>query len=383
MYIELDKNTEYIINKLEESGFEAFAVGGCVRDSILGRKVTDYDITTSALPQETKTVFSDHAVIETGIKHGTVAVVLDHIAYEVTTYRTESGYTDSRHPDNVSFVRNLDEDLARRDFTMNAIAYSHKRGIVDTHRGVKDIKSQIIRAVGDAKIRFSEDALRILRALRFSATLGFELERETSFAVHELAPTLQRVSPERVYTELKKLLCGDFALNVIVNYRDALSPIFPISNDITRLYCLPNDFAMRIAYVCKEKSLSALSYLRADNETKRRVDMLLSSSPVPQDIYELKMYISSYGNRKDALDVVSYRHALYNEDSDNIAEKLLDEGRCIFVHELDINGNDLMSMGIEGKEISKAKEYLLSLVLSDLVENKKEALLSYIKQKES
>ncbi len=381
MNIKLDKNTEYIISMLEDSGFEAYAVGGCVRDGILGRPITDFDITTNALPQETKMVFSENSVIETGIKHGTVGILIDNKLYEVTTYRTESGYTDSRHPDKVSFVRNLDKDLARRDFTMNALAYSHKKGIVDVFGGVKDIESKTIRAVGDARTRFSEDALRILRALRFSSTLGFALEENTASAAQELAHTLNKVSHERVYTELKKLLCGDYAENVITKYRDALSSVLPIKEDVSRLSSIPCDFAMRIAYVCGEQAINALIQLRADNETKRRAEMFLSASPVPNGICELKKYISSYGNKEDALEVVIYRRSLFGEDSECNTERLLNEGKCLFMHELDINGNDLMSIGIHGRDITLAKEQLLSLVLTDQIENKKELLLKALKNK--
>ena len=205
--IKLPDDVQFIIHTLQLHGFEAYAVGGCVRDSILGREPGDWDITTSAMPEETKALFDK--TFDTGIEHGTITVLLNHEGYEVTTYRIDGKYEDSRHPKEVTFTRNLKEDLLRRDFTINAMAYSHETGIVDEFEGMEDLKRRVIRCVGCAKDRFTEDALRILRAVRFAAQLDFVIEDETYKAIAEIAPNLVHVSKERIQVELTKLLLSD------------------------------------------------------------------------------------------------------------------------------------------------------------------------------
>ena len=202
--IQIPEKVNKIIHTLQEHGYEAYAVGGCVRDSFLGREPMDWDITTSAMPEETKALFPH--TFDTGIEHGTITVLLDHEGFEVTTYRVDGKYEDSRHPKEVIFVRNLKEDLLRRDFTINAMAYNEKEGLVDIFGGMDDLKAGIIRCVGNAQARFSEDALRILRGIRFAAQLGFELEDETREGMRLLAPTLRKISAERIQVELVKTL---------------------------------------------------------------------------------------------------------------------------------------------------------------------------------
>ncbi len=207
MKIILPKNVEKIINALYAAGYEAYAVGGCVRDSILGRVPNDWDITTSAKPEEVKAIFK--RTVDTGLKHGTVTVLFGKEMYEVTTYRIDGEYEDSRHPKSVEFTANLKEDLLRRDFTINAMAYNDTEGLVDIFGGLDDIEKKTIRCVGNAKERFTEDALRLLRAVRFAAQLGYEIESETYEAIKELAPTLSKISAERIQTELNKTLLSD------------------------------------------------------------------------------------------------------------------------------------------------------------------------------
>ena len=207
MKIQLPEKVNTIIQTLQEHGYEAYAVGGCVRDSLLGREPGDWDITTSASPDETKKLFA--RTVDTGIEHGTVTVLLGKEGFEVTTYRIDGKYEDSRHPTEVIFTRNLREDLLRRDFTINAMAYNDTEGIVDIFGGMDDLKRKIIRCVGNARERFGEDALRIMRGVRFAAQLGFSLEKETKEAMTELAPTLEKISAERIQTELVKLLVSD------------------------------------------------------------------------------------------------------------------------------------------------------------------------------
>lgn len=205
--IKVPKDVHFIISKLEENGFEAYAVGGCVRDTVLGRKPQDWDITTSALPLQVKEIF--HRTIDTGLQHGTVTVMLKGVGYEVTTYRIDGEYMDSRHPESVEFTSNLIEDLKRRDFTINAMAYNPRCGMVDAFDGIGDIERKVIQCVGKAEERFGEDALRILRAVRFSAQLGFGIEEKTAAAICKLAPNLVHISKERIQTELEKLILSD------------------------------------------------------------------------------------------------------------------------------------------------------------------------------
>ncbi len=204
MTMQIPEKVEYIIDILMKNGYEAYAVGGCVRDSILGRKPEDWDITTSAKPEQVKALF--HHTIDTGIQHGTVTIMLDKEGFEVTTYRIDGEYKDNRHPQNIEFTSNLKEDLKRRDFTINAMAYNSKDGLVDIFGGIEDLEEKIIRCVGNPKDRFSEDALRMLRAVRFAGQLGFSMEEKTKEAIIEMAPTLKNISAERIRTEMDKLL---------------------------------------------------------------------------------------------------------------------------------------------------------------------------------
>ena len=225
--MQIPQNILYILDRLELAGYEAYIVGGCVRDGLMGAQPHDFDITTSALPEETEQVFSDLKVIETGIKHGTVTVLYEGEPIEITTYRIDGDYADGRHPDEVKFTRSLAEDVARRDFTMNGIAYSPKRGLVDLCDGAEDIRRGVIRCIGDPDKRFGEDALRIMRALRFSAVLGFAIEENTAASLRRNKLLLSRVSVERIFVELQKLLCGRNAGAVLREYAEIFAEIIP------------------------------------------------------------------------------------------------------------------------------------------------------------
>lgn len=223
-YVKIEKNVKLIIEKLEAAGFEAFAVGGCVRDSLLGLEPMDWDLTTNARPEQIKQVFT--RTVDTGIKHGTVSVLIDNEAYEVTTYRTDGEYEDHRHPKNVSFTPNLREDLCRRDFTINAMAYSEKTGIVDLFGGKEDLEKGVIVCVGDPKKRFDEDALRMLRAIRFAGKLGFEIEEKTFDAIVEKSSTIVNVSAERIRTEISKLICSKEPMKLMLAQKSGLTSYF-------------------------------------------------------------------------------------------------------------------------------------------------------------
>lgn len=376
MEIKLNKNAELIIKKLNNAGFEAFAVGGCIRDLILNREVTDYDITTNALPLQIKDVFFEYKVIETGIKHGTVSVIIDGESFEITTYRTESAYTDSRHPDSVSFVSDVRDDLSRRDFTVNAIAFSPKEGIIDPYNGIEDIKCKIIRTVGEPEKRFSEDALRILRALRFSSVLGFDIDDETSKSIFELGESVLKVASERILTEFRKMLLGNNSASVVEKYKKVIGNILPLADDIADFYKIPNDFSMRLFYLCRDNISRALEFLRCDNHTKSRCDMLANSKEIPKEYIEKKLYVSLLG-RKDSEYVYNFRNALYGEDEKGEILTIINSNECLSVKELKINGNDLLLNGFSGKDIGIVLNSLLVSVIKGQVENQYDELMYF------
>ena len=212
---------------LSSNGFEGWIVGGCVRDFLMGREPADFDITTSATPSETIEAFKGYRIIETGLKHGTVTIIVGGMSLEITTFRIDGEYFDGRHPSEVKYTRNLKDDLSRRDFTMNAIAYNEEHGLYDIFGGQKDIENKKIVCVGEAEKRFSEDALRIMRAIRFSSQLGFEIEEKTAEQVHRLKHTLKKISAERIRVELDKLLCGQFPHKVLMEYSDVITEVIP------------------------------------------------------------------------------------------------------------------------------------------------------------
>lgn len=220
----LPKKVKWIINTIQAAGFEAYAVGGCIRDSILGRTPDDWDITTSAKPEDVKALF--RRTLDTGIQHGTVTVMLEREGFEVTTYRVDGKYEDGRHPKEVSFTASLTEDLKRRDFTINAMAYNEEIGLVDIFNGLEDLRNGIIRCVGNPEKRFGEDALRMLRAIRFSAQLGYVIEENTKAAVRKLAPTLNRISAERILVELTKLLLSPNPDYLRIAYDTGVTNVF-------------------------------------------------------------------------------------------------------------------------------------------------------------
>lgn len=227
--IEIPHNANAILQMLESAGYEAFVVGGCVRDALLGHAPADWDITTSAKPEEVKAAAQEASfkTIDTGLEHGTVTVIIDHELFEVTTYRQDGAYSDGRHPDSIEFLTSIDGDLARRDFTINAMAYSPKHGLVDLYGGQADLQAKVIRAVGDPRERFREDALRIVRGLRFASRLGFAIDDETSQAMHELRHLLDDIAVERIWVEFSGLLCGEYVTSILRVYSDIVFTIIP------------------------------------------------------------------------------------------------------------------------------------------------------------
>lgn len=439
MKIILPLKVNQIINTLMEHGFEAYAVGGCVRDTVLGRIPKDWDITTSAKPEQVKALFS--YTIDTGIEHGTVTVMIDHEGFEVTTYRIDGEYADARHPKEVKFTSDLLEDLRRRDFTINAMAYNETNGFVDAFEGLLDLEKGIIRCVGCAEERFLEDALRMLRAVRFSAQLGFAMEEETRQGMIKLAPNLAKISAERIQMELVKMLLSDHPEKLIMAYETGLTKIFLPEFDVMmeteqknphhcysvgrhsmeavrqiapdkvlRLTMLLHDVAKPL---CKtvddagvehfyghqkkgsEMAKQILRRLKFDNDTISRVATLVYWHDDNPDTTEksIRRAVSKIGKayypalfevkRADILAQSVYKREeklAYLEDYRHIYQDIVKKCQCVSVRELAINGSDLLAAGMEpGKEIGEVLKELLEQVLETPSLNTKEQLLEKVK----
>lgn len=436
MRIEIPSKVEKILHILENAGFEAYVVGGCVRDSILGRVPDDWDITTSARPEQVKALF--HRTIDTGLQHGTVTVMMDKEGFEVTTYRVDGDYEDGRHPKEVTFTGSLLEDLKRRDFTINAMAYNPGTGIVDLFGGVEDLENKLIRCVGDPLERFTEDALRIMRAVRFSAQLGFQIEAATRNALHVLAPNLAHVSAERIQVELVKLLVsphpdyfriayeagitkeffpewdacmvtkqntphhcytvGEHTLCSLVNIRpDKVLRLTMLLHDIGKPVVKKIDETGRDHFKMhgpegERMAHQILRRLKFDNDTISKVCRLIKwhdYRPQPE-MTAVRRAVNQIGTElfpmylevqmADMLSQSTYRR---EEKLQRILgvracwERILEEHQCVSLKELAVTGMDLMEAGIApGKKMGEILQYLLDLVLEKPEENKKEILLA-------
>ena len=390
--IELPKYIKSLIDLLNSKGYEAYAVGGCVRDCVMGRLPNDFDMTTNATPDEMLTVFCEYKVIETGLKHGTLTVISENIPVEITTYRVDGEYHDSRHPDKVYFTRNLKDDVSRRDFTVNAMAYNDKTGIVDFYGGIDDIKKKLIMAVGDADKRFKEDALRIIRALRFASVLGFDIEEKTAFAASENAELLKNISAERINVELKKLLQGNNAIKILKEHSDILVFVSPemfssCTEKLKKLSTAPDDvnvfFAFLLTDSTEKEANEALSRLKFSNAERKEITELLSLQKkyVPKNKTEMKLFIS-----ETYIELIPKYFMLLSAlgEETSSAEKyyaeIRDNKECVYISDLKVNGNDLSKTGIsKGEKIGQAIKFLLRAVISGEVENKKEELLEFAK----
>lgn len=404
--INMPKDVAHIIWILEKNGHEAFAVGGCVRDAIMGREPHDWDITTSANPEQVKALFK--RTIDTGIQHGTVTVMMNSTGYEVTTYRIDGTYTDGRHPEQVTFTSNLVEDLKRRDFTINAMAYNDRVGVVDQFGGIDDLKHKIIRCVGKATERFTEDALRILRAIRFSAQLGFSIEDNTAKAIVALGSNLTKISKERIQTELDKLITSRHPdrLELIDMY--GLNPyIFEGATNLNRqnpnLYknishtmnMLPDDHYLRTAalLIYEEQPKTVLKKLKLDNNTIDICGKLCSLKDIilPTDKPSLRRIIVKYG--RDIFDnyTFTFIEALIKADIykhmtiigihtvQSIYQDIIDNKDCISLKDMQLTGSDLMTMGIpQGKELGIILNRLFERVLDDPSLNNRETLINLV-----
>lgn len=439
MKLTIPVNAEKILRVLENQGFEAFIVGGCVRDSILGRRPDDWDITTSARPEQVKALF--RRTVDTGLKHGTVTVLMDKESYEVTTYRIDGEYEDGRHPKEVAFTASLEEDLKRRDFTINAMAYHPDRGLVDLFHGMDDMRAEIIRCVGNPLERFGEDALRILRAVRFSAQLGFSIEAETKTGIEELAPNLKLVSAERIQTELVKLLVSPHPDYFLTAYETGITrqflpefdacmetgqntPHHCLSVGLHTLQSLLNirpDKVLRLTMLLHdigkpavkktdengrdhfkmhgpagEKMASAiLRRLKFDNDTISKVCRLIrwhDDRPAPdmcsvrravnrigEDIFPLYLEVQ----RADMLAQSTYKReekAARLEGVNECYRKILEEGQCVSLKSMAVKGRDLIAAGYApGPELGEILNRLLEHVLEHPEDNEKDRLLALLK----
>lgn len=437
MEIKIPSEVTKIINRLEGAGHRAFCVGGAIRDSVMGLTPGDWDITTSAKPYETCELFKDFKTIDTGLKHGTITIIINHKPFEVTTFRIDGEYGDNRHPETVEYTSDLKSDLARRDFTINALAYNPLTGFVDLYGGQDDIYNSIIKTVGNPDKRFNEDGLRIFRALRFASVLGFEIEEETSNAIHRNKELLKNISAERIAVELNKLLCGKNAFNVLMEYSDVLSVVIPEiapainfkqygekhAYDIWEHIChtvdtIPRDKILRLtmflhdlgkvpthklndkgessfknhAVVGGEMAKEILTRLRYDKKTINQVSFLVGNHDFEPP--ETKIQLKHHLKNKTPDDIrtllvikKSDRGALsekYRDISEGIAQTLEwlreieSNNECCTLKDLAVTGNDLLKLGFSGEKIGEKLNHLLDAVIEEKVENSKTCLLTYL-----
>lgn len=384
--MKLPESVKYILNELYKNGYEGYIVGGCVRDHLMGKEPHDYDITTSALPEEVKEIFPH--TVDTGIQHGTVTVIINKIGYEITTYRIDGEYKDNRHPEEVIFTDRLSGDLSRRDFTINAIAYNDVKGYVDLFGGIEDIKRKIIRGVGEPAKRFQEDALRMMRAVRFSAQLDFAIEENTLNALKENADLIKNISIERIREEFFKLILSDHneRLDILLNsgmtehfLPEILDKKFDYG-EINRLSC---DIVVRLAYIFYGiewgNVKKIMKRLRTDNKSMAAVTLISKYTDYKiTDLYSMRKLVSLTGeNIKRVIEVIC---AVKNCDSKlyfNMLEEIKND--CCSLKELAVSGNDLIKTGIRGKLVGEALNKALDYVMMEPQKNKKDILLDYIK----
>ena len=423
----------YCIEKLESAGFAAYAVGGCVRDDCLGLRPHDYDLCTSALPEQTEEVFHNHRLILAGKKHGTVAVVIKGEVVEITTFRTEGAYADNRHPDWVEFVPDVEEDLARRDFTVNAMAYSPTRGYADPFRGREDLEKGILRAVRDPRERFSEDALRILRGIRFASRFRLSIDPETERAMAELAPLMENLARERVFEELSKIL-PTLTAEEVVRFAPVLWAVIPelkplagfdqrsphhaydlLTHVAHVVHRVPKDTAVRWAALLHD--IGKVPTFTQDEtgrghfyghaaESAKMADAILRRLKSPNDLRERVVLLIEKHMTRPLADKKFLRRqlsklgweayeqllALQQADMDSkgvdepgadygeiyaLLQEIREENACLSLKDLAVNGRDLMSLGIRGKALGQTLNLLLEQVLEETLPNEKEALLKF------
>ena len=456
----LPNAVKYIMTSLEKHGFEAFIVGGCVRDMVMEKEPTDWDICTSALPNQTKEIFSEHKIIETGLKHGTITLILNssfdrkdakntstlsnnttkNNHFEITTYRSDGLYKDFRHPESIEFVKDIKTDLSRRDFTINALAFNPNTGIIDHFEGVNDILNHKIKCVGNADERFQEDALRILRALRFASVFDFHIENETKNAIIKHKGLLQNISMERIAIELNKLLLGDGVGRIIYDYFSVFEEIIPemsqmkgfdqknpyhrydaLTHTVKSIDFAPKDIYIRLTMlfhdigkpicfteengrghfyghpeVSEKIAFKTLSRLKYDTNTIKIVSELIlyHNDEILPNKKNIKKWLNKIGEER-------FRQLLAVKKADTLAHskierdqklasqeavlhilnEIIQQEQCFSLKDLAVNGKDLIELGLpEGAEIGKVLNQLLEMVIEEKIENKKKVLLQYFLQ---
>lgn len=400
MEMNLPINVRIVLDALHNGGYLAYVVGGCVRDSILGKEPKDWDVTTSARPEQIIEVFKGYEVIPTGLQHGTVTIVVGGMPIECTTFRVEGCYTDGRHPDNVMFALSVEDDLMRRDFRMNAIAYNPWHGLVDVYNGIEDLNNRVICCMGNPYNRFNEDGLRILRALRFAAQLGFDIENETSNAIHDCKHLLDNISKERIQSELCKILMSDnCGCNLMCEYEDVFEMFLPNTklrfNQQTYMSKLSSeptdssdDIVSRLAILFNHDSNGAyarLKELRFSNDIVNNVTQLVKYRMIdlPTNKPDMKKFMNdiSVKQMKRLIFIKKIKAAL-QEDIDGITvseiifNQIIDNNECYNLKQLKINGNDLMDRGVpHGKDVGNILNRILDMVVNEQLENDRLALL--------
>ena len=426
MEIFMPKDVKFLIDKIYEHGYEGFIVGGCVRDSILNVLPNDYDITTNAKPDDIMKIFKDYKIIDTGIKHGTVSVVLNDNIYEITTYRIESEYENNRRPKSVEFTTNIEKDLERRDFTINAIAYNTKIGLVDKFNGIEDIKHRIIKTVGNPDERFEEEGLRMVRAIRFSSKLGFDIDINTLNSIYKNAPIIKNISIERINDEFNKTLISDNPKNIIFLYKTKIFKNLGIycnlnGNEYKELektlsvlnYCDKNlidrlimleyinsnqilkniDKNKKYEYYCENiKKLSIINNLKYSNKITNYFNEVMEymiNDSEKTDKVTIKKYLGKIGY--DKLSNIFNLKLIYNtffnnEDKIKILNKCIENlneienlKECYTIKDLDIDGKVLINLGYKGKEIGDILEFLLDNVIKKPSLNNKDILINLLK----
>lgn len=434
----LPSYVNYCIEKLERSGFAAYAVGGCVRDSLLGLTPQDYDLCTNATPAQIRRIFSDHRLILAGEKHGTVGVLVENIPVEITTFRTEGGYRDNRHPDWVQFETHIKADLSRRDFTVNAMAYSPTRGLADPFGGQADLQNKCLRAVGDAATRFTEDSLRILRGVRFAVRYHLTPDAATENAMFSLAPLMDNLARERVFSELCKLLPLISAKDLL-RFSPVLTQVLPelaplvdfdqhsphhaydiFTHTAHVVAAVPEELSLRWAALLHdlgkpqsfyrdetgrghfpghaglgaELANTALLRLKAPAALRQQVTELirLHMTPLEPDKKLLRRRLGKLGlETLDRLlllqeaDMCSKGTGIPEETSQfaairQVLEEILKEDACLHIRDLAVNGHDLMALGLQGKQVGQCLEQLLQQVQDERLPNERTALLTAVKE---
>lgn len=437
--MKIPENAEKVLEKLNSAGYEAYIVGGGLRDALMNLPIHDIDITTNARPEEIIEVFKNYKIIPTGLKHGTITILFNNEAFEITTYRIDGDYTDGRRPDNVNFTTNIKEDLARRDFTINAMALSKESKLIDPFGGKDDIKNKVIRCVGKPEKRLNEDALRILRAVRFASRFGFKVEKHTSEAIHNLVGNLDYISAERIREELDGILLGKYCIGAMLEFTDVITYIIPqlkytvgfeqhspyhkytIWEHIVRSVdsSPENDLTVRRTMLFHDIDKPSCFYLDSDGRghfkghavtgaitatkimqklkyDKKSIqetsELIYHHSEIIRSEKQVKRLISKLGEKQffNLLNVMkadnSAKHDFVLDRLSELdkfgeyARKVISENNCMKISQLDINGHDLIELGFKGVNIGNMLNKLLELVLDGIIENNRELLLEYVKR---